>query len=297
MQRSEEQRRAKYFAQIEERRFIEQGMEPGKAKAKARVVARDLVEKARRIRDAVENGEAGAKAAGLLTDEPDIGDYAGRGRQHLIRRSLGFLLESALGPQARLFTGLALLAIFVLWLKVEYPRLPTVIAQETHTVLHLSPAENNGESAAPVHRTLTAETAVIRTANEAALRSAHISGGARQKVIAVENKVLAMLGSWKGGLLGALLVISSLFSRRRVGLIMLTSALLILIPGSGHFFIIPTSARMNSETVGMILGTIVAASGLLLWRERPRRKQRLKRADAPQSPTEEAGQATSNGES
>jgi serine/threonine protein kinase/uncharacterized protein (DUF433 family) len=268
VRRKEEQRRLEYFAKIEERRLIEGGMGEAQAKAKAKVIARDLIARAKRLQDAAERTAVtnAPRAGELLAGEWDGDDLQPETKQY-VRRTLAFVLDTVLGPQVRLIAGLVVLGVFVIWLKAAYPRLPNLIMEKLHF------QTPSGQADAEIRKPLSTDNLAVRMVNDTVFKITRLSGRPREGFVAVENKLLAVLGSWQGGLVGALLVISSLFSRRGVGLAMLASTLLIL--GPGHFLTIPTGGRMSPENAGMILGTIIAVVSLVLSREwRIRRRRR-----------------------
>jgi serine/threonine protein kinase/uncharacterized protein (DUF433 family) len=282
LRRQEDRRQVQYFARIEERKLRAQGMETAQARAEALRVAETIVAKARRMKDAIEEGKTstGRGAKTLLT--------AGTGapaapyeRESRTRELLTGVLSMGLGPQVRLIAGLLMLAVFCLWLKVDYPTLPTLIYQKVHQVVHPDSkgqfqAQTDARTANPAaHDQLTADNARVKSVNDKAAEVAHIGQRGRNWLARAENLLFRVAGTWQGGLAGVLLVMSSLFPRLRVGVTMFASTVLILMAGRfGHF---PTFGVLSPQVSLAILGTALALAAFVFgrqkrWRRRPRRK-------------------------
>ena len=206
----------------------------------------------------------------MLIDDLDDGD--GLESMHLdtVRHTVGGILGTVLGPQVRLFAGLLMLVVFVIWLRADYPNLPAVIAYKVHHLVdpsyeHVAYTTTDAVNNKP-DAPLTADDVTVKAANDAAGRLTHMSDQTRQNVVNTENWLFWSLGNWQGGLAGALLLFSSLFrSRLKMGLFMLGSTASILIVG--RHLMIPTHGIVRPENAGMVLGTLLAFSGFLFARK------------------------------
>jgi len=213
----------------------------------------------------------------LLVDDIEIEEPQPDRYQNL-RLAIRGIAETALGPQVRLIAGLFMMAVFLVWLKVAYPTLPTMMVDGVHQMvnaLHTGTFQPRANSRIVTQRsegTLTTEDSTVRDANDTAAQVTHLSTEGRQQLVKTERNIFLLLASWRGGLAGALLVLSSLFRKPRVGPIMLGSVLLILIVG--RYVMIPMGNWIEPKNVGMAVGTLVAIAAFVLGFDRPQRRAR-----------------------
>jgi eukaryotic-like serine/threonine-protein kinase len=285
MRHRQDERQIEYFAKIEERKLLADGMRAEQAKTKAHQIALNIVAKARRFKDAIDNSQVAHSpgsidANAVLADDIDL-DFPDMEHDSKLRRALYSITESVLGPQMRMVAGMVILASFLLWLRVTYPTLPTLVVQNVRQAII---DFRSGQSAAHPNAALPAKkNAVTANAQDATIKgitdatSESIADQSRQQIVKTEKKMLLVLGSWQGGLAGALLAISSLFRKFRAGPIMLGSTLVTLIVG--RYLVIPTGGLLPPQYLGMVLGTMLAFIAFILGQERPTRRTPFQKVD------------------
>jgi hypothetical protein len=277
MRHRQDERQVEYFAKIEERKLLAEGLDSGQAKTRAQQIAINIVAKARRFKEALDNSQVvispgSIDANAVLKDDIDE-DLLEQEKESRLGRALYNFAEVALGPQVRLMAGMFMLAFFLLWVRITYPTLPTLVIQNVRqTVADLRSGETrnhpNGLSAKKAAPTANAQDATLRGVNDAA--GTYLSEQGKQQVVKTQKKLLMVLGSWQGGLAGVLLIISSVFRKVRAGPIMLASTLITLV--IGRYLVIPTGPLMPAAGLGMALGTVLALAAFILGQERGQRR-------------------------
>src|SRR5205807_768258 len=102
-----------------------EGVDATQAKTKAHQIALNIVARARRFKEAIDNSQVvlspgSMDANAVLADDIDE-DLLEQEKESKFRRAMYNFAEAALGPQVRTMAGMAMLAFFLLWLRVTYP--------------------------------------------------------------------------------------------------------------------------------------------------------------------------------
>jgi hypothetical protein len=258
MRERQESRERLYLANVEERKLKALGVEH--ARAKARRIADNVVTKAERMREVAatrtfaetvpqSSGVRVINAATLLDDVPSGDEHVHRKHETYIQRKYGNLGGLILGAQVRFLLGLGLLAVFALWM---YQNNPNFVSDVAH---HL-PTPN--QTAQP---TVPAPDVTINDHPKPLANDTIDQALPRGPV----SKILGVIGSYPGGLAGAVLVLSSFFRGVRMGVAILISAAVILL--GGRAFPIPTLGLIRPEYAGMVAGGVLAALSLMFARE------------------------------
>ena len=97
-----------------------------------------------------------------------------------------------------------------------------------------------------------------------------MSADTQAKITSTTNKILGIIGSYEGGLAGAILVLSGLFRGLKMGIYMIIACgLILLCGGSDRLIQIPTFGRpYDPNHVAMIAGSAIAALAFMFGRER-----------------------------
>jgi eukaryotic-like serine/threonine-protein kinase len=248
-----------YLAKVEERKLRAQGVE--QPRAKAHRIADNVVTKAEHMREVAANQRAMKttiaepskirvmNASAILDDVAIDDEHVHRKHETYIERKYGSIGGLILGAQVRFFVGLGLLAVFALWMYQNNPNFMSDIA-------HKLPTPNQtAQSSTP---------APDVTIND---HPKPLTNDAMDQVLPPGPlaKTLNVIGSYPGGLAGAVLVLSSLFRGMRMGIAILISAAVILL--GGRAFPIPTLGLLRPEFAGMAAGGALAALTFVFARE------------------------------
>jgi hypothetical protein len=262
MRERQEARERLYLAKVEERKLRALGVEH--PRAKARRIADNVVTKAEHMREVAATQQAmkatvaeptGIRAlnASAILDDVAIDDgHVHRKHESYIQRKYGNIGGLILGAQVRFLLGLGLLAVFSLWM---YQNNPTFVSDVAH---HL-PTPN--QTAQPIPPSLPAPDVTINDHPRPLANDTIDQALPRGPV----SKVLGIIGSYPGGLAGAILVLSSLFRGLRMGIAIFISAAVIVL--GGRAFPIPTLGLIRPEFAGMVFGGALAAMSFAFARE------------------------------
>ncbi|HEX4124546.1 MAG TPA: protein kinase [Tepidisphaeraceae bacterium] len=251
MRHRQEERDRLYLTAVEERKLRAQGVE--QPMAKARKIANTVVSKAERMREVAADrafaptvpestGIRVITAASLLEDAQSD-DHVHRRHESYIQRKYGSIFGLLLGAQVRFFVGLGLLAVFALWMYQNNPNF-------LHNLAH--------------HTGQSAQQPSAPALND---HPAPLAGDVPDQILppSTTSKILGVIGSYPGGLAGAILVISGLFGGMRMGIGIFASAAVILL--AGRAFSLPTFGLLRPDHTGMAAGAGLAALCFAFLRE------------------------------
>jgi hypothetical protein len=291
MRHRQEEKSRRFLAKVEERKLRAQGV--AQPAAKARKLANAVVAKANRMRETIQDSAriragSGSGAVTVVTpasllDDDSLSKEEAFERRHesYLQRKYGGFTGLLLGAQVRFLVGLGILCGFLIWVHSANPDFPRNIFHAASQVVNQAHNELAGEDKyqnAPApkpdiqintpDKPLTADDS---QAIELAQKNLHVnvSADAQAKINSTTNKILAVIGSYQGGLAGAILVISGLFRGLKMGIYMIISTALILLCGGDDRLIhMPTFGRdFNADHLSMIAGSAVAGLAFLFGRE------------------------------
>jgi hypothetical protein len=268
----DEEARLELLAKVEERKMRAEGVQ--QAKAKARRLATNVVAKADRMRESIRetamrpqslSGQPSVTVVrpSILDDSPTDEEIVHRKHESYLQRKYGSIWGLLLGAQLRFLVGLGILAGFLLWMYMSNPdflhNLAKKGAQESSQAIDKASGEDKyqTEPQPQVDVNLVTPTKPLEIPhNPVPLR--------------FSEKILAIIGSYQGGLAGALLVISALFRGVKMTFYMVAACTLILLCGGDHRLIpLPIhNPHLNADYIAMILGSGIAVFAFLFGRDR-----------------------------
>jgi hypothetical protein len=271
MRQREEAARLELLAKVEERKMRAEGVQ--QAKAKARRLANNVVAKADRMRESIRetamrpqslSGEPSVTVVppSILDDSPSDAEIVHRKHESYLQRKYGSVWGLLMGAQLRFLVGLGILAGFLLWMYMSNPDFLHKLArrgvQESSQAIDKASGEDRyqAEPQPEVDVNLVTPTKPLEIPhNPVPLR--------------FSEKILAIIGSYQGGLAGVLLVISALFRGVKMTFYMIAACILILLCGGDHRLLpLPIhSSRLNPDYLAMVLGSGVAILAFLFGRD------------------------------
>ncbi len=280
MRLRQEEKQRRYLAKVEERRLRAQGVAQIDARQQAQKSAADILAQGYKIRRSVDSMRAAPTApprpsprqpapAAVATATPApapvvVPAQAGeeeepRERATYLDRKYGGFWGLLLGSQARFIAGMVLLIPFLFWMYENNPHF-------------LQEASKKGvETISGVRDQLAGESSSDAGSGGSISINDHpqsltVQATPADKYVSrqTEHNILQFLGSYPCGFAGTILVVSALFGGKKMGVFMIAAVLLILCGGSLH---VPTFGLVKPENLGMALGGIVAALGVLFGRD------------------------------
>jgi hypothetical protein len=281
MRQRQEERQRRHLAKVEERKFRAQGVAQDDARAQAQRSAGDMLVQAHKMRRAIDQMRAAPTAppkpappppaaipankktvtpppAPVVVPSSEEDDDERYERGTYLQRKYGGFWGLLLGSQARFLVGMIFLLPFLFWMYENNPHFLQDAGQKGVETISGVHDQLSGEQPAPQ---VQPAPDLNQTPTQLALAPTPVD-----KYVSPQTKtsILGVLGSYSGGLTGAILVFSALFGGRKMGLCMLAASLLIL---CGNFLHLPTFGLVRPEHVGMALGGIFALGGVFFARE------------------------------
>jgi serine/threonine protein kinase len=291
MRHRQEEKERRFLAKVEERKLRAQGV--AQPAAKARKLANAVVAKASRMRETIKDasrarrgatvGEVTVVTPASLLDDDSLSKEEGFERRHesYIQRKYGSFMGLLLGAQVRFLVGLGVLCGFLVWFHTANPDFPSNVFHAARQVVGGAHDTLSGEDrfqnepAGKIDvqfntpdKPLTADPG--QEIGFAQQHGLNVSADAQAKITSTTNKILAIIGSYEGGLAGAILVLSGLFRGLKMGIYMTIAVSLILLCGGPDRLIqIPTFGRpWDPNHVSMIAGSAIAGLAFMFGRER-----------------------------
>jgi serine/threonine protein kinase len=285
----QEEKDRRFMAKVEERKLRAQGV--AQPAAKARKLANAVVAKAARMRETIADagkskrkggiGEVTVVTSASLLDDDALSKDEGFERRHesYLQRKYGGFTGLLLGAQVRFLVGLGILCGFMIWFHANNPNFLSDAANKGKQFVAQQHGELSGEdtSSTPnvqVKVNDAPQQLSVNTGNPALAlaekQGINVSADTQAKITSTTNKILGIIGSYEGGLAGAILVLSGLFRGLKMGIYMIIACGLILLCGGPDRLIqIPTFGRpYDPNHVAMIAGSAIAALAFMFGRER-----------------------------
>jgi hypothetical protein len=290
MRHRKEERERRFLAKIEERKLRAQGV--AQPAAKARKLANAVVAKAGRMRETIQDGARARRVSGsgavtvvtpaALLDDDNLSKDEGFERKHesYIQRKYGGFMGLLLGAQVRFLVGLGIMCGFLIWMYMANPDFLNNLKHQSIQIVNGTHDQLSGEDRfagsgsakidlkiATPDQQLTANT--DQAVGFAEQHGLNVSADAQAKINSTTNKILAIIGSYQGGLAGALLVFSGLFRGLKMGIYMvIATGLILLCGGDDRMIHLPTFGRdFNADHVSMIAGSAIAVLAFMFGRE------------------------------